>query len=124
MKDSYKNFWKATHCSVCFLGLYLALYSLQNIQSSLLADDGLGSLGFTSNAIAYAGQFTGALVGVVIIAKINDRRAMFVGSMCCFTFTIAFIAPSMDTGTDTSFWVSTGFISAIICITSFINGLG
>jgi hypothetical protein len=28
MKDSYNNFWHATHCSLVFFGLYLALYSL------------------------------------------------------------------------------------------------
>jgi hypothetical protein len=55
MKGSYINFWNATHCSACFLGLYLALYTLQNIQSSLLAVDGFGSLGYYCNAIAFMG---------------------------------------------------------------------
>jgi hypothetical protein len=49
------NFWKAALCSLSFLGMYIALYSAQNIQSVLFEKDKFDSLGFYSNAIAYAG---------------------------------------------------------------------
>ena len=51
----YLNFPKAFLCSFCFLGIYTAVYSAQNIQGVLFDKDGYGVLGFYSNAIAYLG---------------------------------------------------------------------
>lgn len=51
----YVNFNKALICSISFLGMYVALYSAQNIQSVLFEKDGYDSLGFYSNAFAYLG---------------------------------------------------------------------
>lgn len=53
--DPNVNFSKLFLISVSFLGMYIALYSAQNVQSVLFEDDHYDSLGFLSNAFAYAG---------------------------------------------------------------------
>lgn len=70
MKREYINFWKATACSFLFLTLYVALYSIQNIQSLLFEEDNYGKLGFYSNAIDQIGQIFGAFAAVSLI---DDR---------------------------------------------------
>jgi hypothetical protein len=49
------NFSKLLLCSISFLGMYIALYSAQNVQAVMFMQDGYESLGFYSNAFAYAG---------------------------------------------------------------------
>lgn len=55
MKSDYINLGRASLCCFGFLCLYISLYSAQNIQSLILADDGYGKLGFYSNAMSYIG---------------------------------------------------------------------
>ena len=71
-KDSKNvNFTKLLLISVSFLGMYIALYSAQNVQSVLFQEDGYDTLGFLSNAFAYAGQGTGSVFCVWVLMKIG-----------------------------------------------------
>ena len=65
--EDYRNFKQATHVSLSFLGIYLAVYSAQNLQSTLFDNAGYGALGLISNAIAYIGQGIGSVYCVYYI---------------------------------------------------------
>ncbi len=124
--DHYLNFRQALLCSMAFLGLYVAIYSAQNIQSVVFEKDGYGNLGFYSNAVAYLAQGTGSVFCVFIQKKIGDARSMAYSSCLCIPFIICLILPALKSeNLDDQRWVfSNGFVYTIILITSFSNGFG
>ena len=126
MPGKYANFWKASHCSICYLGIYVALFSAQNIQSVMFEDDGLGKLGYYSNAFAYLGQIFGGIFSIIIAEKMGVRSSIFFGSALCVPFIVALLQPaylSKDPDS-TNVLLTTGFIYATIIIASILNGVG
>lgn len=94
MKGEYINFPKAAMCSIGFLGLYVALYSAQNIQSLLFQEDGYGKLGYISNAIVYLGQAIGSFIAVSIMEKIGDIYTMAWGAVICLPYIVSLLLPA------------------------------
>ena len=122
------NFTKLLLISVSFLGMYIALYSAQNVQSVLFEDDKFDSLGFLSNAFAYAGQGTGSVFCVWVIMKIGAIKTMSRFALLNMPFLICLLLPafkSLDQYRDTDdvpFLLTKGFVYTIIIITSIVNG--
>lgn len=120
------NFNKAFICSLAFLGIYVAVYSSQNIQSVVFEKDGYGSLGFYSNAVAYFAQGTGSVFCVFFMEKFGDNKSMAWASLLNLPFIACLIIPaikSIDLTSD-NFFLSNGFVYPLILITSFSNGFG
>ena len=126
MKGEYINFWKASACGLGFLCMYLAVYSVQNIQSLLLSQDGYGQLGFYSNAVAYLGQLFGSLLAVSLMEKLGDTKTMVVGSSCCIPYIVCMLIPAFKSVdmSNTNWYFSTTFVYVVLCILSTINGFG
>ncbi len=64
----YQNIPQATLCSLCFMLLFVAINSAQNIQSQLLEDDGYGKLGFYSNAVISLALAFGSIIASRIVS--------------------------------------------------------
>ena len=124
--NEHLNLGKALLCSFAFLLQYTALYSAQNVQSVLFGDDDYGSLGFYSNAVVYLGQGTGSIFCVFFSQKYGDSKSMAWSSLFALPFILSLLRPafkSVDLNS-TSFWLSNGFVYAVILFTSMLNGLG
>jgi hypothetical protein len=93
--EDYRNFRQATHVAISFFGIYTAVYSTQNLQSTIFNHAGYGSLGLISNAIAYLGQGIGSVYSVYYINKIGDIKAMAWGSVLSLPFIAALIFPTL-----------------------------
>jgi hypothetical protein len=104
--NHWVNFWKAALCSLSFLGMYIALYSAQNIQAVLFEKDNYDSLGFYSNAIAYLGQGTGSVFCVFIMMKIGAEKSMAYFALANLPFILALIFPALKSENlnDTETW--------------------
>ena len=88
------NFWKALLCSICFLGMYIALYTAQNVQDKLFDDDGYDILGNYSNSFAYIGQGTGSIFCVFITMKYGAVKSMSYFAILNIPFIIALLIPA------------------------------
>jgi hypothetical protein len=106
--------------------MYIALYSAQNVQAVMFKQDGYESLGFYSNAFAYAGQGTGSVFCVWVIMKIGAEKSMSRFALLNMPFLICLLLPaykSIKSFSDANpFWLEDGFVYPIIIITSIING--
>ena len=113
-------------CSLGFLGVYVALYSVQNIQSDVLSKDGYGTLGFYSNAVSYLGQATGSLLSVFFQHKFGDVKSMSVASFLSIPFIVIMLIPAMksDDMQSTLLIYSEKFVFPVIIFSSFLNGMG
>jgi hypothetical protein len=124
--NPYQNLWRATHCSICFFILFVALNSSQNIQTQLFEDDGYGKLGLYSNAAIYLGVGLGCLGATAGLRKLGVIKCLVLGAVLCIPFMGAFILPvlksekssySLFIFSDASIWTSILFFS-------FLHGLG
>ncbi len=57
----YHNLWRATHCSMGFFLISIAVNSVSNIQSQALEESGYAKLGFFELAMFYAMYGVGSL---------------------------------------------------------------
>jgi MFS family permease len=106
--------------------MYIALYSAQNVQSVLFQEDGYDSLGFLSNAFAYAGQGTGSVFCVWIIMKIGAEKSMARFALLNMPFLVCLLLPAYKSIKEyreaDPFWLSDGMVYPVIILTSIING--
>ncbi len=124
--EDYRNFRLAAHCSACFLGIYTAVYSAQNLQAGLFQELGFGALGLVSNAVAYLGQGIGSIYSVYFVYKAGDVKSMGFASLLNIPFILCLLFPTLkEKHPDSqSFIFSSGFIWIVIILTTFINGFG
>jgi hypothetical protein len=92
--DPNVNFTKLLLISASFLGMYIALYSAQNVQSKLFEDDHYDSLGFYSNAFAYLGQGTGSVFCVWFIMKYGAIKTMSRFALLNMPFLLCLLLPA------------------------------
>ncbi len=120
------NFGKALLCSICFLGMYIALYTAQNVQDKLFDDDGYDILGNISNSFAYIGQGTGSIFCVFITMKYGAVKSMSYFAILNIPFIIALLLPAYKSQFPDSniFLLNDGFVYPVILITSLLNGFG
>lgn len=118
------NFPKALLCSISFLGMYIALYSAQNIQAVLFEKDGYDSLGFFSNAAAYLGQGTGSVFCVWIMMKLGAAKSMSRFALINLPFIICLLIPAYKSAhmTDPSWYLKDDFVYSMVLTTSVANG--
>jgi MFS family permease len=111
-------------CSLSFLGMYVALYSAQNISGVLFLNDGYDSLGFYSNAFAYLGEGIGSIICVSIIMKMGSTKSMSRFAIWNLPFILSLILPAIKSMnmSSNSFFLSDGFVYIIVIITSTVNG--
>lgn len=124
--EDYRNFRQASHVAVCFFGIYTAVYSAQNLQSTIFDHAGYGSLGLISNAVAYVGQGIGSVYCVYFINKIGDVKAMAWGSVMSLPFIAALLQPTIGFyyQESTNFFFTWPVVSFLTIVTSFFNGFG
>ena len=125
-KGDFLNFKNATHCSIAFLGIYIAVYSAQNLQSTIFDAAGYGALGYISNFIAYIGQGIGSVFSIYSGQRLGDIKSMTYSSMLNLPAIICLIFPGIsyyNKGSD-SFFFSYSFVFVITVVTSFFNGFG
>lgn len=119
------NFWKGFFlCSLSFLGMYVALYSAQNISAVLFLKDGYEGLGFYSNAFAYLGEGIGSIICVFIIMKMGSTKSMSRFAVWNLPFILCLILPAIKSSymASTSFFLSDGFVYTIVIAASVANG--
>jgi hypothetical protein len=119
------NFWRGFFlCCLSFLGMYVALYSAQNISAVLFLRDGYESLGFYSNAFAYLGEGFGSIICVYIIMKMGSVKSMSRFALGNLPFIICLILPAVKSSymQSTNFLLSDGFVFVTVIIASVING--
>jgi hypothetical protein len=125
-KDIVKgpNFYMAFLCSLSFLGMYVALYSAQNISSVLFMKDGYENLGFYSNAMAYLSEGIGSIFVVFIIMKMGAAKSMSRFALMNLPFIFCLLIPAIksDNMDSNSVLLSDGFVYTIVLITSSMNG--
>ncbi|CDW81164.1 major facilitator superfamily protein [Stylonychia lemnae] len=126
MKQDYINLKHATLCSIAFLGLYVAVYSTQNVQSQIYDIDGYKNLGYISNAVAYLGQGLGSIFCVYVMQRVGDVKAMAYSSLLSLPFIICLILPALNTDNkaDNNFFFSQSFVTILTIYVSFLNGFG
>ena len=109
-----------------FFGIYTAVYSAQNLQSSLLELAGYGPLGLISNAVAYVGQGIGSVYCQYYIRLVGDRKSMSWGSVISLPFIACLMFPTLSVlyPESANFFFSAFFVYLITIFTSFFNGFG
>jgi len=120
----YVNFPKAFLCSLSFLGMYVALYSAQNLQSVLFDKDGYDSLGNLSNAFAYLGQGTGSVFCVFIMLRLGTIKSMSHFACVNIPFIISLILPALKSQDleSKAWYLQDATVYTSVLITSVANG--
>ena len=93
-KEDYKNLGRAVQFSLSFLVLFSAWNTCQNLTSTVMEDDGLGSFGYYILATLNFTTFFSAFTSTATIKKMGLYTSFFVASMCHFTFVLASILPA------------------------------
>lgn len=92
----------------------------------MFKQDGYESLGFYSNAFAYAGQATGSVFCVWVIMKIGAEKSMSRFALLNMPFLVCLLLPAYKSIKSfreaNPFWLKDGFVYPIIILTSIING--
>ena len=106
--------------------LFIAFNSSQNLMSQALEDDGLGKLGFWSIAVMYFAIAIGSLFSSVVQRKIGEIKCMAIGSVMNIPWilSLALCGLKKERPDDHSWYLDSQFISILILVLSFLNGLG
>ena len=84
--DKWLNFTKALYVAACFLLLFIAFNSVQNITTEIYHRNGFGSFGFVCLGVFYATVGITALLSSAIVARLGVRNSMVVGAAGHFIF--------------------------------------
>ena len=123
--SEYRNFGQASLCSAAFLGIYIGVYSAQNLQSTIFETDGYGSLGYISNAVAYVGQGLGSVFCIYFQQRFGNINSMAYSSLLSLPFMLCLAVPALAHDNPSSlFLFSYPFVVFLTLFTSFFNGLG
>lgn len=124
--SDYKNLGRVIQISFSFLLLFSAFNTCQNLASTVLSDDGLGSFGFYTLATMFFVLIFVAFIATAIDKKIGMYRLLVIGSFFHFTLILAFILPAYksDHPDDESWLVSTTTIETLLLVTAALNGFG
>jgi len=92
----------------------------------MLEDNGLGKLGFYSNAALYLALGLGSLISTGVLNKIGEIKTMALGGYLCVLFMANFALTSLkaDYPEWDSWLFSPGLVYTTIIITSLTTGLG
>ena len=118
------NFSRLFLCSLSFLGMYVALYSAQNISAVLFEKDGFQHLGYYSNALAYFSEGFGSIFCVFVIMKFGATKSMSRFATMNIPFIACLVLPalkSMNHDSDSVF-LSETFVYIAVILTSMLNG--
>lgn len=129
------NFRKAVFLASCFLVLFIAFNSAQNIITEVTSQNGYGAFGFRELGIMHLATAITALFSSVIVGKLGLGRSLFIGSLGFLTFLIAQIFPNWShedqakkdeehKGSVPVFLQSDGFVYILCCISMVLNGCG
>jgi hypothetical protein len=81
MSSKFHNLPKVTYFSISILLLYMAFNSCSNLQSSMMDEDGYGSLGFYILAVLYFFSGLGSLMSTALIHKIGTKGCLLLGGI-------------------------------------------
>lgn len=111
------------YLGVCFMLMFTAFNSLQNMISSLYLSLGFGSLGQMSVLILYASFGACSFLAAYVIERIGYRRLMFICSLgyCCFN--LAGLYASSCEGKLEQARCNLGIIQCVVVVFSALTGM-
>jgi MFS family permease len=124
--SDYKNLGRVIQVSLSFFVLFIADNTCQNLTSTVLNQDGLGSFGFYTLASLYLSlAITGGL-SAALVDKIGLYKVFVIGTFFHFTFILVSILPAYHSGypNNNSWLVSIPTIKALLVIAAVFNGFG
>ena len=89
------NFSRLFLVSLSFLGMYVALYSAQNLSADLFSKDGFDELGNYAVAVAYLSEGLGSIFCVFIIMKYGATKSMSRFALLSIPFIASLIFPAL-----------------------------
>jgi len=106
--------------------LFSAFNTCQNLTSTVLADDKLGSFGFYVLATLYLSLSVSAFLSSALLKKMGMYTCFFLGSLGHLSFVIASILPAYryDFPGRNNFLQATPTIIATLLIAAIFNGFG
>lgn len=130
----YHNLWRATHCSMGFFLISIAVNSVSNIQSQALEESGYSKLGFFELAMFYAMFGLGSLFATAVMKRIGPQMCMVLGSVLDAVWIVTSLIPVLKLKHDMTikepeddnepFYFSDLFVYFIVMVTSILGGLG
>ncbi len=125
-RSEYKNLGRVIQLSLSFLLLFSAFNTCQNLTSTVLADDNLGSFGYYTLATLYLSLSVSAFLSSALLKKMGMYTCFFVGSLGHSSFVIASILPAYryDFPGRNNFLQATPTIIATLLIAATFNGFG
>ena len=120
------NFSRLFLVSLSFLGMYVALYSAQNLSADLFSKDGFNELGNYAVAVAYLSEGLGSIFCVFIIMKYGATKSMSRFALLSIPFIASLIFPALKSQNkdSTSFIYSQPFVYIVVLLAAAMNGFG
>ena len=118
------NFSRLFLVSLSFLGMYIALYSVQNITADMFKKEGYASLGNYAIACQYLSEGFGSIFCVFIIMKYGATKSMARFALMNIPFIASLIIPAVKTETSEGGIFSPAIVYPLVLIASALNGFG
>lgn len=119
------NFSRLLLVSLSFLGMYVALYSAQNISASLFKENEYDSLGNYAIACQYLSEASGSIFVVFIIMKFGATKTMARFALMNIPFIASLLIPAIKGPEDAKVGVySEALVYPVVLLASALNGIG
>ncbi|CDW86465.1 major facilitator superfamily protein [Stylonychia lemnae] len=125
--DNYKNFGKATQCSIGFLVLFIAFNTCQNLSAQVLQNLGFEDLGNYSLGTVYLVLGFTSMISSAVLKRLGYKITMVIGGMCNAIWVLSYLFPVFKQKYPDQrnlLIFSDGFIYFIVLFSAFINGVG
>ena len=124
--DDFKNHSRMLQLSLTFFLLFCAFYTCQNLATTVIDADGLGSFGFYTLAALYGTLIISSFSSTAFMNKVGLYKCLFIGSLCHFAFVFANIMPAVyaDYPSLRSGFLSLTTIKVVLVVSAMLNGFG
>ncbi|CDW83344.1 major facilitator superfamily protein [Stylonychia lemnae] len=124
--DGYKNFGRATHCSIGFFILSISANTVQNAEAQAMDSNGFSKLGFFSLSLLYFFLGAGSLVSTAVMNKVGVKYCLAIGAVFDCFWILSSIFPYLQKQNpgDPRFIYSNAFIYLTTILSSIFDGLG
>ena len=95
MESKHINIKKAIHLSICFLLLFSAFSSVQNIVCQYLINDGLYYTGYIALAVLYFFFGVGTIFANYLVNKIGVKVSLMLGGLFHSLWIFSMVFPSI-----------------------------
>lgn len=87
--QKYLNFGKATYVAFAFFVLFIAFFSVQNLTTQVMKENGLDNLGYTLLAVLYLFIGIGSMISSALLKRWSIKTCLVLGSLGHFCFVFA-----------------------------------